>query len=52
VLFHMMSNSVWGIFANFDTYYDPRIMCIVLLAAVIVVMVLWATTTLTLFRKV
>jgi uncharacterized protein len=50
VLFHMMSNSVWGIFANFDTYYDPRIMCIVLLAAVIAVVTLWGPTMRARFR--
>jgi uncharacterized protein len=38
VLFHMMSNSVWGMFTDFTPYYDPMIMCIVLLAAV---MPLW-----------
>lgn len=34
VLFHMMSNSVWGIFTNFDPWYDPLFMCVVLLIAV------------------
>lgn len=34
VLFHMMSNSVWGLFANFDPYYNPAVMCLVLLAPV------------------
>lgn len=32
VLFHVMSNSVWGLFANFDPYYNPAVMCLVLLA--------------------
>jgi uncharacterized protein len=51
VLFHMMSNAVWGMFTDFTPYYDPMNMCIVLLAAVIAVEVLWAATTLTLVRK-
>ncbi len=34
VLFHMMSNSVWGIFSDFDPYYNPMFMCLVLLAPV------------------
>lgn len=39
VLFHMMSNSVWGMFPNFDPYYDPMVMFAVLGMAV--VMILW-----------
>lgn len=35
VLFHMMSNSVWGMFPDFGTWYDPKIMCLVLLGPVI-----------------
>ena len=35
VLFHMMSNSVWGVFANFEPWYDPLIMCGVLLVTVV-----------------
>jgi uncharacterized protein len=34
VLFHMMSNSVWGMFTNFDPWYDPAILCVVLLVTV------------------
>ena len=30
VLFHMMSNSVWGVFTNFDPYYNPMVMSAVL----------------------
>lgn len=30
VLFHVMSNSVWGMFSNFDAYYDPMLMFVVL----------------------
>jgi uncharacterized protein len=39
VLFHMMSNSVWGMFPNFDPYYDPMVMFAVL--GVAVVAILW-----------
>lgn len=38
VLFHVMSNSGWGVFADFDPYYDPLFMCMVLLAAVAVIL--------------
>jgi Type II CAAX prenyl endopeptidase Rce1-like len=34
VLFHVMSNFVWGLFTNFDPWYDPLFMCVVLLIAV------------------
>ncbi len=27
VLFHVMSNSVWGTFSDFDPYYNPMFMC-------------------------
>ncbi len=37
VLFHMMSNSVWGMFTDFTAYYDPMIMSMVLLVAVIAI---------------
>lgn len=29
VLFHMMSNSVWGVFSTFEAYYNPAMMCAV-----------------------
>jgi uncharacterized protein len=35
VLFHMMSNSVWGMFQDYGPWYDPMIMCLVLLIPVI-----------------
>lgn len=34
VLFHVMSNSVWGIFTDFTAYYDPMLMFFVLGVAV------------------
>ncbi len=34
VVFHMMSNSVWGMFSDFDPYYDPMFMWLVLIAPV------------------
>lgn len=50
VLFHMMSNSVWGLFPHFDPYFDPMVMCAVLLAPVAAVVFLWGPTTLMRFR--
>jgi membrane protease YdiL (CAAX protease family) len=41
VLFHMMSNSVWGMFANFDPHYDPMVLCLVLLAFVGIGLLVW-----------
>ena len=38
VLFHMMSNSPWGVFAGVGPYYDPLFMCVVLLVAVAVIL--------------
>jgi uncharacterized protein len=50
VLFHVMSNSVWGMFPGFAPWYDPKIMCLVLLAPVIAIVTLWGPTTLARFR--
>lgn len=40
VMFHMMSNSVWGLFADVGPYYDPLFMCVVLLALMIAIVTL------------
>jgi uncharacterized protein len=45
VLFHMMSNSVWGMFPDFGPYYDPKVLGMVLLAPVIAVVALWRPKT-------
>jgi uncharacterized protein len=50
VLFHMMSNSVWGILPDYGPWYDPMVMCAVLLAPVIAAVALWGPTTLSRFR--
>jgi uncharacterized protein len=50
VLFHMMSNSVWGIFSDYEPWYDPMVMCAVLLVPVTVVVVVWGPATLNRFR--
>lgn len=50
VLFHMMSNSIWGLFTNFDIYYNPTVMCLVLLAPVTAVVFFWGPSTLMRFR--
>ncbi len=50
VLFHMMSNSVWGVFPDFAPWYDPKVMCLVLLAPVIFIVAFWGPTTLGRFR--
>jgi len=46
VLFHAMSNSVWGMFSDFAPWYDPKVMCLVLLAPVIATVAIWGPTTL------
>ena len=50
VLFHMMSNAVWGMFPDFDAWYDPKVMCLILLAPVMAIVGLWEQTTLGRFR--
>lgn len=50
VLFHIMSNSVWGMFADFTAYYDPMIMSFVLGVPVIVIVSLWGSGMLKRFR--
>ena len=47
VLFHMMSNSVWGIFPNFGPYYNPMVMCVVLLAPLTAILLIWGPARLT-----
>jgi uncharacterized protein len=46
VIFHMMSNSVWGVFPDFAPWYDPRVMTVVLLSAVMAIATLWGPSTL------
>lgn len=50
VLFHMMSNAVWGIFPDYGPWYDPMVMCAVLLAPVIAIVALWGPKTLNRLR--
>ncbi len=50
VLFHMMSNSVWGMFPDFNPWYDPKVMCLVLLAPVVAIVAIWGPTKLRRFR--
>ncbi len=50
VLFHAMSNSVWGLFPNYGPFYDPTTLCAVLILPVLAVVVLWGPTTLARFR--
>ena len=50
VLFHMMSNSVWGIFPDYGPWYDPMVMCAVLLAPVIAIVALGGPKTLNRLR--
>jgi uncharacterized protein len=50
VLFHMMSNSVWGMFPDFGPWYDPMVLCAVLLGPVIAIVALSGPTTLHRFR--
>jgi uncharacterized protein len=50
VLFHIMSNSVWGMFADFTAYYDPMIMSFVLGVPVIVIVSLCGSRMLMRFR--
>ena len=47
VLFHMMSNSVWGLFPDFDPYYNPVVMCLVLLAPVTAILLICGPATIT-----
>jgi uncharacterized protein len=49
-LFHMMSNSVWGMFPDFGPYYDPMVLCVVLLVPVMTLIALWGPATLNAFR--
>jgi membrane protease YdiL (CAAX protease family) len=46
VLFHAMSNSVWGLFSDYDPFYDPKTMCAVLILPVLAVVALWGPATL------
>ena len=50
VLFHVMSNSVWGLFSDYGPFYDPKILCAVLFLPVLAVVALWGPATLTRLR--
>ena len=50
VLFHMMSNSVWGMFQDYGPWYDPMVMCFVLLIPAIGAVALWGPKTLNRLR--
>lgn len=51
VLFHMMSNSVWGMLPDFNPYYNPMVMFFVLFVPVMVIVSLWGKSTLWRFRS-
>lgn len=50
VQFHMMSNSVWGVFPDFAPWYDPKVMWLVLLAPVILIVAVLGPNSLGRFR--
>ena len=50
VLFHMMSNSVWGMFQDYGPRYDPMVMCLVLLIPSLGAVALWGPKTLNRLR--
>ena len=41
VLFHTMSNSVWGLFADYEPFYDPKTLCAVLILPVLAIVIFW-----------
>ena len=52
VLFHAMSNLVWGAIPALESSYDPFALALVLLPATVAVVVMWGPSTLNRFRLV
>ncbi len=50
VLFHTMINSPWGVFTEFEPYFDPLVMFAILALVAGSVAVLWGPSTLARFR--
>jgi uncharacterized protein len=49
VLFHAMINSPWGVFAEFEPYFDPLVLLVILTLVAVIVVALWGPSTLTRF---
>ncbi len=52
VLFHITINSPWGVFTDFEPYFDPLVMLALLAAVAGIVAVFWGPSTLARFRLV
>ena len=50
VLFHAMSNLVWGALPEIESSYDPFTLALVLMPATVAIVVLWGPATLGRFR--
>ena len=50
VLFHTMINSPWGVFTEFEPYFDPLVMLAILAPVAGIVAALWGPSTLARFR--
>lgn len=51
VLFHTMINSVWSLFPNYGSYYDPFRMFVILALVAAIIVALWGSSTLADFRS-
>jgi len=49
-LFHTMINSPWGVFTEFETYFDPLVLFVILALVAVMVVALWGPSTLARFR--
>ena len=52
VLFHMMINMPWGLVQNYESFYDPQAMFVILALAAGTVAALWGPSTLARFRHI
>lgn len=50
VLFHTMINMPWGLIQNYESYYDPFVMFVILALAAAIIVALWGSSTLARFR--
>ena len=50
VLFHMMINLPWGLIQNYESFYDPLVMLVILALVAGIVVALWGRSTLARFR--
>jgi hypothetical protein len=50
VIFHTMINMPWGVFPNFESYFNPLVLFVILTLVALTVAALWGPSTLARFK--